>query len=138
MPVPASPPPHGVPVPALPFTAHCGVPLEQMIPPVVHGLPVLHDDPALHGTQAPEPLHTPPVQGVPGALLDACEHTGPPELPAMVAFSHSLLVVQSIPLEHATHAPAPLHTPSGQVVPAVMFCGFVHLGVPVEQEITPL
>jgi len=38
----------------------------------------MHDVPALHGTHVPLPLHTPPVHGLPAALLPVSLHTDDP------------------------------------------------------------
>jgi hypothetical protein len=119
VPVPLQTPPgQAVPAATLPEVVHTGPPDEQLVVPVVHALPVLHDEPDAQGMHAPLPSHTPEGHAVPGGRWLAVTHTGAPLVQSIRPVSHVLLGVHEDPETHATHAPDPSHTPPVHTVPA--------------------
>ena len=146
LPVPVhTPPGQAVPGGTLPTVVHTGAPDEQLIAPVVQGLPVLQPAPATHGTHVPVPLHTPPGQVVPAATLPVVPHTGAPVVQLIAPVVHAFPVLHAMPAVHVTHVPVPLHTPPVHGVPAGELpvaphtgAPLVHVSVPVRQAGMPV
>jgi hypothetical protein len=94
----------------------------------------------MHGTHVPEPLHTPPGQGVPISTLPDVVQKGPGH--ASLPIVHGLPVEQVAPDVHTLQLPAPSHvpvppSPLPHIVPDDAFAPIVQTGVPEEHEITP-
>lgn len=119
---------------------HTGAPELHAMTPDAQRVPVGRQTaPAVHGTQAPEPLHTPPEQLVPAAALPLALHTGAPVPHAMVPARHGLPEgAQLEPAAHATQLPEPLHTmPAPQLAPAGTFEEAMHTGAPEVHTVVP-
>jgi hypothetical protein len=106
---------------------------------VWHGFVDAQPAPAVHATHAPAPEHTMPLpHAVPAGAFPRSVHTGTPLVHAIAAAWHGFVDAHAAPLEHATHAPAPLHTPPGHAAPAGALPPAMHTGAPVAQPIAPV
>jgi hypothetical protein len=73
-----TPPAQLVPAGRCPFALQTGAPVEQSSVPVSHEFVGVQLIPAMHATHVPLGSHTPPAQGVPGALSAPATQTGAP------------------------------------------------------------
>lgn len=102
----------------------------------------LQPPPAPH-TQWPAPSHCAPsrneAQAVPEATKPVPVHTGPPELQSICPpATQSLAGVHALPCAHATHVPAPLHTPPGHETPAPALPDTLHTALPLPHAVVPV
>lgn len=112
--------------------------MEQLVVPVVHGLPVPHATPGVHAEQLPTPSHTPPVHTDPNATFPVAMHTAEPAPQLSVPVRQGAVGVHVAPATHGAQLPAPSHTPPVQVVPAVACGPGTHVGAPDAQEVAPV
>ena len=133
-----TPPAHGVPDGLSAPATHTGTPVAQLIAPSWHPTAGMQLIPVMHGTHAPEPLHTPPVHGVPAVALPVDVHIAPPAPHERVPVRQTSVGVQVLPSTHGTHAPAPSHAPPVHAVP-LGACPFAtQTGPPLAHEFAPV
>ena len=119
------PAPQPVPADRLPKSRQTGVPVKQLVMPVLHGegLPVQFAF-AAHAAQVPEPLQTMPAPQLvpPGLVASSAQVDTPVEHDVVPVLQGFGLPVHACPAAHAPQAPEPLQTmPTPQLVPAVRF-----------------
>jgi hypothetical protein len=135
------PAPQPVPGDRLPKSRQTGVPVTQLVMPVLHGegLPVQFAF-AAHAAQLPEPLQTMPVpQLVPPGLFMSSAQVCTPVAHDVVPVLHGFgLAVHACPPAHAPQAPEPLQTmPTPQLVPAARFAPSIQVVVLPLQLVVP-
>jgi hypothetical protein len=134
-----SPDPQVVPLATLPVASHTGVPMEQVVAPVWHGLPVEHDVPATQAPQVPLSQTWPDPQAVPLATLPVALHTATPVEQLVVPVWHGLVGEHVEPAVHATHAPPSQTRFVPHDVPlATAWVVLLHTGTPVEHAMAPV
>jgi hypothetical protein len=132
--------PQLLPAGTLPLPMQTALPVEQLMMPVVHGLPVPHETPAVHALQLPA-LHTKFVPHVVplGKSLGESMHVWAPlvhdVMPALHLFG---LLAHEDPATHALHRPA-LHTwLTPHAVPFETLAAVsVQVELPVAHEVVP-
>jgi hypothetical protein len=136
-----TPPVHALPAATLVVVStHVCAPVVQEVTPATQALElVLHAAPAVQGTQAPAPLHTPPVHGLPAATsVVVSTHPCAPVTHELVPTLHGAgLVLHAVPAVQGTQAPAPLHTPPAHALPAATLVTLPQLGPPPPQLTSP-
>jgi hypothetical protein len=134
-----SPAPQLVPFATLPDTLHTGVPPEQSVVPVWHGLPGEQAVPVTHAPHVPLSQTWPAPQLVPSTTLPVALHTATPVEQLVVPVWHGLVGEQEVPAVHATHDPASQTRPVPHEVPLLTaWVVLPQTGTPVEQTMAPV
>jgi hypothetical protein len=130
--------PHDVPLGTL-LATQTGVPVTQLLTPVVHGLPVLHVAPAVQALQVPL-SHTAFVpHDVPFGTFAVATQTAVPVAQLVVPDMHgSPFGLQETPLVHAPHIPSEQTSPLPHDVPLGTLPLETQVDVPFEQLVTPV
>jgi hypothetical protein len=121
--------PQDVPASRAAPSAHCCIPVAQLVTPARHGAAlVAHPSPARHATQVPVALQTwSTPHGEPAGLRASSTQTGRPALQSVMPRRQAApgLVVQGAPETQARHAPVSSHTrsaphevPAGAAMPS--------------------
>jgi hypothetical protein len=133
--------PHDVPAVRLLKSSQTGVPVVQLVMPVLHGLGlVVQFVLAAHATHVPEALQIMPApQPDPAGLLapsaQVCTPVAHDVVPALQGLG---LVVHDCPAAHATQALPPSQTrPTPQLVPALRLAPSVQVVMLPEQLVVP-
>ncbi len=127
-----------MPLLAFPLSVQTGVPVEQAIDPVLHGLVGWQVAPAVHALQVPLSQTLLVPQEVPLATFPVSLQTEVPVAQDVAPFLHGLVGWQALPAVHELQVPLSQTLLVPQAVPSATLPVSAQTEVPVTQEVVPV